>query len=261
MRNMNEKQHITWLETRLEQLVEGTFTSLFGKRISTHEIALQLARSLEDNRRKPDGSDPRPIAPDRFTILLDGQIVQQLVAVQPDLPDLLAAQLLELAKQLGYRLLHIPQVKIESLEVDAVDKLIVKPSFQDEKNDSTAIMQPIKVPKTIEKPINAQLVINNKLTIPLNKDVINIGRNHSNDVILDDSATSRHHLQIRLRFGSYTLFDIPGKNTTFVNSVPVNHHKLQSGDVIQVGSTQIIYFDDNKDNTSGQDNTDIMDPV
>jgi len=258
---MNEQQHITWLESRLEQMVEGTFTNLFGKRISTHEIALQLARSLEDNRRNPEGSDPRPIVPDLYAIFLDAQIVQHLATAQPELPQVLSSHLVELAKQLGYRLLHTPEVSIQILDEQETAKLLVKASFQDSQNDSTAIMQPIKASMAIEKPINAQLVINNKRTIQLTSDVTNIGRNHSNEIILDDSAISRHHLQIRLRFGAYTLFDIPGKNTTFVNNVAVNHHKLQSGDVIQVGSTQIVYFDDNKDSSSNQENTDILDPV
>jgi len=259
MRLMSD-QHINWLETQLEQLVEGAFTNLFGRRISTHDIALQLSRSMEDNRRSPQGSDPRPIAPDIFRIHLQTTVEQQLRARQPDIETILSQHMIELARQLGYRLLNQPRIVLQPDQQIERGSINVDAHHTENQHDSTAIMEPIKMTAHAQKPNSPQLVINGQQSQPLEQGIINIGRSHDNEIILDDNAVSRHHLQLRLRFGSYTLFDIPGKNTTRVNNVVVSQHPLQSGDVIRIGSTQLVYLEDNNGHPD-QNNTDVFDPI
>ena len=41
-------QHIARLEAQLEQIIEGAFVNLFGKRIQAQDIALKLVRAMED---------------------------------------------------------------------------------------------------------------------------------------------------------------------------------------------------------------------
>lgn len=259
MRNMSD-QHINWLETQLEQLVEGAFTNLFGRRVSTHDIALELSRSMEDNRRSPQGSDPRPIAPEVFRIHLQASVEQQLRAHQPNIEDILSQHMIELARQLGYRLLNQPRIILQPDNRMERSSISVEAGYSENANNSTAVMEPIKLNSQTENPRNPQLVINGAKSFVLEQGIINIGRSHDNEIILDDNAVSRHHLQLRLRFGSYTLFDIPGKNTTHVNNVVVSQHPLQSGDVILIGSTQMVYLEDNAGRTD-QSNTDILDPI
>ena len=90
----------------------------------------------------------------------------------------------------------------------------------------------------------SQLIINGTRIVKLEKAVINIGRSHDNDVILDDPSASRHHVQIRLRFGVHTLFDVNSRGGTHINGEPAKQHALRAGDVIQIGGTQIIYMVD-----------------
>ena len=48
--------------------------------------------------------------------------------------------------------------------------------------------------------------------------VITIGRNRGNDVIVEDAAASRYHLQIvEFDDGSYHLIDFNSTNGTYVN--------------------------------------------
>jgi len=59
-----KRKHINRLEEHLEQFIEGAFASLFGKKIRAHDIALQLARAMEDSCIAPQGSDPRRVVSD-----------------------------------------------------------------------------------------------------------------------------------------------------------------------------------------------------
>jgi pSer/pThr/pTyr-binding forkhead associated (FHA) protein len=104
-------------------------------------------------------------------------------------------------------------------------------------------------------PHNPQLIVNGKHIIPLQKPIVNIGRSKDNHLVLDDLFVSRHHIQLRLRFGRYTLFDTSSQSGTKVNDVPVREHRLQSGDVIRVGKTQIVYLEDDPNN--GEEGTGV----
>jgi pSer/pThr/pTyr-binding forkhead associated (FHA) protein len=93
-------------------------------------------------------------------------------------------------------------------------------------------------------PANPQLVILNKPPIPLRLNILNVGRSRENHIVIDDPAVSRHHLQLRLRAGRYMLFDTQSNSGTYVNGVRVKEHTLQAGDVILIGTTQLVYTED-----------------
>ena len=93
-------------------------------------------------------------------------------------------------------------------------------------------------------PQNPQLIVNGETAIPLNSPIINIGRSRDNHIVLNDPYISRHHVQLRLRFGVYTLFDTQSQGGVLVNDVVVREHRLQPGDVIRIGKTQLVYFED-----------------
>src|SRR5690606_19807961 len=80
--------------------------------------------------------------------------------------------------------------------------------------------------------------------IPMNQALITIERSQETDIILEDPYVSRHHAQLRLRFGHYTLFDADSQSGTFVNDVRIREHRLQSGDVIRIGATSMVYMED-----------------
>jgi pSer/pThr/pTyr-binding forkhead associated (FHA) protein len=109
-------------------------------------------------------------------------------------------------------------------------------------------MQPIRLPPIPPNPTNPQLIISGHKTYPLREPVITVGRSQDNHIILDDPHISRHHAQIRLRFGQYTLFDADSQSGTYVNDVPVREHRLQSGDVIRLGATSLVYMEDSPQN-------------
>ena len=71
--------------------------------------------------------------------------------------------------------------------------------------------------------------------------VISIGRASDNDVIVDDPEVSRHHCQLKLQHGAYSLADLGSRNGSWINGQPVSEVALGPGDVIQIGSTEIEF--------------------
>ncbi|MCA0452797.1 MAG: DUF3662 domain-containing protein [Chloroflexi bacterium] len=252
-------QHVARLEAQLERLVENTFAHLFGKRVKAQDIALQLARALEDFAVSDSLGDGRRIAPDQYTISMTSAMRHQLLQHQPDLPQILGNYLVELATNAGYRLNLHPQVDIIANDSLVIGAVSVIATHRNRKNSTTAIMQRVELDEGQDVPHNPQLLIQGKPAIALSTDIVNIGRSRDNHIVIDDRAVSRYHLQLRLRFGRYTLFDTQSQGGTMVNNVRVKEHNLQTGDVIQIGNTQLVYMEDRL-NSDGQTQTidDVM---
>lgn len=258
MRIMNEKL-IAQLESQLEQLVEGTFTNLFRKRVSAHDLAMKLARSMENALRYVQDGDTRPIAPDSYVIYLHPSMEAKIQQGNPELLEILVQHIINLVAQSGYRLNAEPVVQISSLiSLDSND-IKVEAIHTTDSHNSTAAMQAIPVTnKKLAK--SPYLIINNgERTVTISESLLNIGRSEDNDIVLDDPYCSRHHIQLRLRFGGYTLFDVNSRGGTRVNNIRVTEHQLQSGDVIKIGSTQLTYLAE--DNKAGTGTTQTLDPV
>jgi pSer/pThr/pTyr-binding forkhead associated (FHA) protein len=96
-------------------------------------------------------------------------------------------------------------------------------------------------------PRGAFLIINGHRHYPLNRPVINIGRQLDNHLVLDDALVSRRHAQLRARDGQFLLTDLGSKHGLRVNNTPVREWVLQPGDVFRLGSTDLIYGDDREE--------------
>jgi len=78
----------------------------------------------------------------------------------------------------------------------------------------------------------------------IEKPVINIGRQLTNDIIVEDKRVSRYHAQIKYQAdGQFTIYDLGSTNGITVNAVPnLRQHILQSGDHFTIGSYD-FYFE------------------
>jgi hypothetical protein len=243
MSRMND-QNLAQFEARLERLIEGAFAQMFSKTVRAQDIALQLCRAMEHNALPSESSDPRPLAPDGYTIRVHPEVRSKLLARQPELAQILSQHMVELATEAGYRLNNVPVIDLVGEAKLGTSDLIVDAAHLDRPNSSTAVMERVEMPPAHEKPKNAQLIIGGEQIVLLEEPIINLGRSRDNHVVVDDPYVSRHHAQIRLRFGRYTLFDIQSQSGTYVNDVRIREHPLQAGDVIRLGKIQIIYVED-----------------
>jgi hypothetical protein len=253
---MNEKKLAT-IESQLERFVETAFANLFRKTVNAHDMVIKLARCMTNNLQPARDADPRAIAPDKYIIHLHPKIHGQFQSNVVEMTKFLSQQLIELATESGYRMLHMPQILFTpNPKLDDSDLEIYAEHSTDEL-PNTAMMQPIDI-QNVASPAKPYLMLGDKV-IYLTQGVVNIGRSEENTIIVDDPFISRHHVQLRLRFGFYTLFDVNSRSGTLVNNIAVREHRLQSGDVIKIGNTQMIFMvEDLPRNTLA---TDIINPV
>ena len=69
-----------------------------------------------------------------------------------------------------------------------------------------------------------------------------VGRDLSNDLVLDDELCSRKHLRFKNRGRIVILEDLDSHNGTFVNGDRIVNTVLQSGDRILLGGTEFRYI-------------------
>jgi hypothetical protein len=89
--------------------------------------------------------------------------------------------------------------------------------------------------KVVSGPLQGQ-------TISLARDVTTIGTAEGNSVMLSDTGVSRKHCGIRrVEDGGYELADLGSTNGVYVNGEKVARRKLSPGDVIRVGTTEMVF--------------------
>ncbi|HEX4715096.1 MAG TPA: DUF3662 and FHA domain-containing protein [Ktedonobacteraceae bacterium] len=90
---------------------------------------------------------------------------------------------------------------------------------------------------TIRSPQTPQKVF------PIEKAVVNIGRQLMNDIIVEDKRVSRYHAQIKYQAdGQFTIFNLGSTNGITVNGVPhLRQHLLRNGDRFTIGSYDFYY--------------------
>jgi len=75
------------------------------------------------------------------------------------------------------------------------------------------------------------------------QEVTTIGRiRDRNDIAIDDDAISLQHAKIRLEDGQFFLYDLATSNGTFVNGQRIDRHPLRDQDVIQMGTTTLVFL-------------------
>ncbi len=116
-------------------------------------------------------------------------------------------------------------------------------------------------------PIAAEILSHYSLTMtkgpvvgniyPLNGSIITIGRDLSNNIVVDDSEVSRHHTRIHFTENGYVIEDLASTNGTYVNDVLLRGTRtLEPGDVLRLGTmVQFEYSFRNEPFASLEDET------
>jgi FHA domain-containing protein len=78
-------------------------------------------------------------------------------------------------------------------------------------------------------------------TFPLRFADVTLGRALDNDVVLDSNDVSRHHVRIEPAGTLLRLIDLGSTNGTRVNGRRVSEHLLRNGDLVELGSTQLLF--------------------
>lgn len=77
-------------------------------------------------------------------------------------------------------------------------------------------------------------------TLEVNRAGATMGRSLGNSIRIDDGMLSRQHARIEFRDGGFWLSDLGSSNGTFANGNRLRSpHRLQTGDLIELGSTRL----------------------
>ena len=76
-------------------------------------------------------------------------------------------------------------------------------------------------------------------------DRITLGRERAeNDLSFSDQEISRKHCELTREEDLVFIRDLASRNGTYVNGVPISgRHRLENGDVIVIGRTELYFFD------------------
>lgn len=78
----------------------------------------------------------------------------------------------------------------------------------------------------------------------ITKEVTTLGRDITNDIVMNDREASRHHLRLVRSGGNITIEDLGSTNGTFVNGKRVSGvTPLQNGDMVGLGETVTLGFE------------------
>ena len=83
-----------------------------------------------------------------------------------------------------------------------------------------------------------------KISVPLNKDLIKIGRARNNDIALEyDLEVSAVHAQIIREGNNYFIEDLKSTNSTYINDVKINEKtKLMNNDIVKIGYVNFTFL-------------------
>jgi hypothetical protein len=241
---------LTRLERRLREMIEGDpAADGFPKKLHR-----QLENSLLTAMRSGMSSIPggksqkgtKLIAPNQYTLVLPPHQAQQLLSHPTEL-ERLEQRLKSSATQAGILFASEPILRVVASPDPVEMKVQVDYCHEQAENshttemaralDHSGLMNPLPLPK-------AFLIVNGLKTCPLTTTVINIGRDASNQIQLDDPRVSRLHAQLRFIQGRFVIFDLDSTGGTFVNNIAVSNHILSPGDVIQLAGVPLVYGQD-----------------
>ncbi len=78
----------------------------------------------------------------------------------------------------------------------------------------------------------------------LNKDIVTLGRDITNDIVINDPEVSRHHMRLTRGAGGFTLEDLGSTNGTFVNGQRLTGARpLRPGDMVGLGETVTLAYE------------------
>ncbi len=243
---------ISRFEMLAERLVEGTFGRWFAGQLHPLEVALQLARAMEDAQVLNLRGER--LAPNIYWVYLNPADYDTLRDAQPSLPEDLAQSVVELAAQAGLVLTQMPVVEVHSAEsiprhqVSVAARYVPPEAAEPGQTSEMATETSAAMRAELERAPDASafLILNGRRTLNLTHPIVTVGRSLDNNVIVNDPRVSRHHAQLRRRAGRYVIYDMGSSGGTMVNGDRVSECLLQAGDVISLAGVEIIYGEDSQ---------------
>lgn len=124
---------------------------------------------------------------------------------------------------------------------------LLKAAQENYNPEAIRISQEMKTIVDVEEAKEHRLVLDSgagRVAYAMESSVVTIGRDTTNNIVLDLPDISRHHVRFVHTVDGFTIEDLGSKNGTFLNDAPVEKVKLiKSGDKIRLGEKLYLYYE------------------
>jgi hypothetical protein len=208
-------------EKGLERAVNGAFAKTFRSGLQPVELTSALRREL-DTRAAVVTRD-RILAPNDFTLLLAPNDYKRMRAMGPALTDELTEFVQQHARKQHYQ--FAGGISITMQPDESLSTGILRIESQNVKGD--VAWQPV-------------LDIAGK-RYPLTRSRTVVGRGREADITVDDSGTSRKHIEIAWDGSHAQVRDLGSTNGSQLNGQPLKKAVLEPESVVTIGRTRIVF--------------------
>jgi FhaA, N-terminal domain/FHA domain len=249
----------------IEQKIEGLFEGLFGRAFRTNvqpvELARKLVKEMEDHKLV---SVSRVYVPNEYSVYLSPPDREQFTSYESSLRNELQEYLTEHAGREGYVLLTPAVVGFEtdadlSIGEFGIATRMVQGRAAEQQEAAEAAPPPQLEPGAtmIYKPRTPLPADGPPADVALAQEVVTltldgkrhevdkrrvvIGRSKECDIQLADPNVSRRHAELRQEGSAYWLVDLDSTNGSSVNGHRAARAKLETGDTITIGSTDLLF--------------------
>jgi hypothetical protein len=246
----------------IEQKIEGLFEGLFGRAFRTNvqpvELARKLVKEMDDHRTV---SVSKIYVPNEYTVYLSSADREQFTGYETSLTAELRDYLAEHARREGYVLLTPPAVLIETDDDLAVGEFGIATRIVQRERPEGGDAEPVpslepgatmvyrpRTPLPPEGPPPDVALAQEIVTLTMDgarreidKQRFVLGRSKDCDIQLADPNVSRRHAEVRQEGSAYWLIDLDSTNGSQVNGQRTARTKLENGDTITLGSTDLVF--------------------
>jgi hypothetical protein len=247
------------IEHKIEALFEGVFGRAFRTHVQPVELARKLAKEMDDHRTI---SVSRVYAPNEYSVYLAPADRQQFADYEASLAEELQLYLAEHARREGFALLTSPRVLFhtdDDLHVGefGIATRMVQPGRRaaadgepaaDAEPGHTMIYRPKQAQPTQAASLAELGLERERVSIGwdgqerrVDRRRLVIGRSRDCDVQLGDPNVSRRHAELRQEGTSYWIVDLDSTNGVEVNGRRLKRAKLEDGDRVVLGSTELTF--------------------
>jgi hypothetical protein len=246
------------LESKIADLVEGTFGRVFRSEVRPVELARGLAKEMDQHRTV---SVSRVYVPNEYVIWLSPDDRGRFEGVEQEIADELGAYLLEHARREKLALVSRPKVGFDTdpalklgefgIQARLVRAVGGSAEPRAEQGDhghtmvystSDRLREELERPRAAEPAGRAMVLAEGKRMLVGQGGAV-IGRSRDCDIVLSDPNVSRRHAEIRADArGGWVIHDLGSTNGVKVNDTRVaGSAPLHPGDRISVGTADVRF--------------------
>ncbi|MET0956209.1 MAG: DUF3662 and FHA domain-containing protein [Cryobacterium sp.] len=208
-------------EKGLERAVNGAFAKTFKSGVQPVEITSALRREL-DTKAAVVARD-RILAPNRFTVRLAEADYRRMSDLGPALLDELVQLVQQHATSQGYQFTGAVSITF------ATDPSLSEGMVQ---IDSTSVKSTVAWAPVVDIGGQRHQLVKSRTVI---------GRGSDADITIDDTGTSRRHVEIIWDGARAQVRDLGSTNGSQLNGSPVKQAILEPDSVITIGRTRIVF--------------------